>query len=515
MIGTSLPELALIKVSIAFLRAVTPLSVAYCIARPFFRLPLALRFLDIWPISETAFFFLVYLPWRKSLQGSANHPPPRSREDRRILFKRCQENLPEPEKFLSKWFRDAPSSEIKSENVKEFYRWAFLDTAEVTAAHEEELDEYVQGLEKQLGRKLEPGRGKAKCLRLTLDEVDAVHRPLIWFLAVFFVDNASHLHLMYRGFHHHSKPFSLVPSILPARPLTVFTSKRSPVEQLSYWYRPHRSKTRLPVLFLHGIGIGLYPYVPFLAAINKAHDIDDDVGIIAIEILPVSFRLTHKALSRDEMCRQIHIILLRHDVEKFVLISHSYGSVISTHLLHAPSIAPQIASVILVDPVSILLHLPDVAYNFTYREPRGANQLQLWYFASKDLFVAHTLSRSFFWSENILWKEDMIGHRVSIFLSGRDLIVNTPQVWRYLTGSAVPGTDDEQVWTRSAADTASSAVSPPPSSPVGSNGSVERQQPTNESLRVSWYSNLDHAQVFDSTQGVKDLVSEVRRLTKI
>lgn len=45
-------------------------------------------------------------------------------------------------------------------------------------------------------------------------------------------------------------------------------------------------------------------------------------------------------------------------------ISRSYGSVISTHILHTPEVARKIGPVVLVDPVTFLLHLPDVAYNF-------------------------------------------------------------------------------------------------------------------------------------------------------
>lgn len=36
----------------------------------------------------------------------------------------------------------------------------------------------------------------------------------------------------------------------------------------------------------------------------------------------------------------------------------------ATHLLHTPQIANRIGPVLFIDPVSFLLHLPDVAYNF-------------------------------------------------------------------------------------------------------------------------------------------------------
>ena len=50
-------------------------------------------------------------------------------------------------------------------------------------------------------------------------------------------------------------------------------------------------------------------------------------------------------------------------------VSRRYGSVVATHLLKTPNLASMISSVILIDPVSILLHQPDVAYNFVIPVP--------------------------------------------------------------------------------------------------------------------------------------------------
>ncbi len=41
-----------------------------------------------------------------------------------------------------------------------------------------------------------------------------------------------------------------------------------------------------------------------------------------------------------------------------------YGSVVATHLLSTPRVASKIGPVIFIDPITFLLHLPDVAYNF-------------------------------------------------------------------------------------------------------------------------------------------------------
>jgi hypothetical protein len=182
MIGTSWPEYLLIRASVIGLRAVTPLSIGYCIIRPFFHSSYPFNILELYPLLESTFYFLFFLPRKWSLQRPAEHPPLLSRAQRRELFKRCQKTTPEPDAYLSKWFKDAPLEDIKRDNVKEFYNWAFLNSGTWNPEDEEELEECIQGFEKTLGKKFEPGRGKAECLRLTLDPVHMIHRPLIWYL---------------------------------------------------------------------------------------------------------------------------------------------------------------------------------------------------------------------------------------------------------------------------------------------------------------------------------------------
>jgi hypothetical protein len=50
-----------------------------------------------------------------------------------------------------------------------------------------ELEEYVDKFEEYTGHKFEPGYSNAKSLRLTLDKVDMVHRPLVWYLVSYLI----------------------------------------------------------------------------------------------------------------------------------------------------------------------------------------------------------------------------------------------------------------------------------------------------------------------------------------
>jgi hypothetical protein len=144
--------------------------------------PLLPPIITVWLQAEIAFYFFVYLPRRWILQRPATHPSPLPPPERKALFNRCIEQIPDPDRYWAKWFKDAPLSDIKRENVKEFYRWALLNTGVVDPRDEAELEEYVHTLEERTGWKMEPGFGRAKCLRPTLDKVEMAHRSLAWYM---------------------------------------------------------------------------------------------------------------------------------------------------------------------------------------------------------------------------------------------------------------------------------------------------------------------------------------------
>lgn len=184
MIGTSLWDYVFIRSCIFCLHFAAPISALYCVVilvlRPSaYRIPVAL---EIWAVAETLFLLLIYLPRSYTLQQLVTHPPTRSREKRRELFQLCHESIVDPERYLSKWFKGAPLAEIRRENLKEFFCWAFLNKPSYGILEDEELEEYADKMESLLGRKLQPGRGQAISLRLTVDRVKMLHRSILWYL---------------------------------------------------------------------------------------------------------------------------------------------------------------------------------------------------------------------------------------------------------------------------------------------------------------------------------------------
>ncbi|RDL33575.1 uncharacterized protein BP5553_07943 [Venustampulla echinocandica] len=534
MIGTSRLEYGFIRLCIIGLHYLVPIALLYCALNvalygfeaATYRAPLIIESMAL---AEALFFICAYLPYRAYLQREAVHPPAPAPAERKELFRLCNENIPDPEAFLNKWFLGADPADIRRENLKDFFLWAFFNRGGPPGDDDEELEEMVSATEKLLGRPLEPGRGNAKCLRLTLDRVDMLHRSLLWYMCVGFVDFLTCAKLYFHGFRFHRTSLSRFFTLFPFRWQTLLTTHRSPAKHTTYWHRPHTSTTKLPVVFIHGIGIGLYPYTNFLDELNssagvESADPDEQVGIIAIEIMPVSFRVTHHALSRQEMCAEIDQILLKHfsPDQKFVLVSHSYGTVISTHLLKTPSIAKRIGPIMLIDPVSILLHLPDVAYNFTRRKPRRANEHQLYYFASMDMGVSHTLSRHFFWNENVLWKEDLKGRKMTASLGGRDIIVDAKAVGRYLNNVPKSTPNSYRDNALNPVDAEDQPDVEQPVSILGGGGGVETTQDSlldeewksrpwrGSGIEGLWSEDLDHAQIFDTRASRRRLIDVIR-----
>jgi hypothetical protein len=172
-----------ILVCVVVLRAIAPLSIAYTAYRLLYRPhthPL-LWPLEYWAAAETLFYAGFYLYRHSYLQNPTIHPALPSREERRVLADRCLDSIPDYDKYLSKWFYGASLNDIKRDNLKEFFRWAFLNTGIEDPAYDEELEEYVQNLEQKIGRDFERGRSNVKCYRLSIDNASILHRSLWWY----------------------------------------------------------------------------------------------------------------------------------------------------------------------------------------------------------------------------------------------------------------------------------------------------------------------------------------------
>ncbi|KAK7914978.1 alpha beta hydrolase fold family protein [Apiospora marii] len=543
MIGNSLGELLFIRLCILLLQYGTPILLAGlatatalggwdALTHPASEIAIGYVLLD------ALYFLLIWLPWNRRLRDEVDHQPALSHADRRALFLRCEAHVPDFDRYLRLWFLGADPSEIRRDNVRDFVLWAFFDRRPGAESDDEaaEAEDFLDRIEGRLGRELPAGRGRAQGLRLTFDDIEARYRSFVWYVIIGIVDVATHVQLAWRGFEYHALPAAKFAAVLPPRLQSLFARNRSRSGELSYWHRAHTAgPDRKPVVFLHGIGVGLWTYASFLADLGKDVGSGDgdggQVGIIALEIMPISFRLTAAPLGKLDFLDEMERVLAAHGWDQFVLVTHSYGSALATQLLHSDEFSARVDAVVLVDPVTILLHNPDVAFNFTRRRPRLANEWQLWYFASMDPGTAHTLGRHFHWKQNIIWKEELVmkkkaspdtngtlgrnggvvprggdGGRsqqqrnVAVCLAGRDLIVDTLSVAKYLAGN------EDWLPTLGGSDRAEADDTLADMQKQAGYGYLEK-----DGIELLWFDGLDHAQVFDDPKHYDKVKAVIHR----
>ena len=501
-----------IRVSIWCLRAVAPLSLAYCTFRlgtPLY-LPStpAIHVLDIYAGAESLFFLLVYIPRRIWLNEAAPpHLSLSSREERRKTSSRIWEATPDPRPYVSLWFKGVPVEALCREDVKDWLCWGMWNKMDRSLADEEELEEYFSQTERALDHKFPEGHSGNSSMAVTFEPLRMMHRPLIWYsLFVGGADLYTSTSLLLSGYQHYRLPLTRQLSSLPLRPLSLMALHRSPSQAMSYWYLPHTSATHLPILFIHGIGVGLYPYVPFLRELQRLnHQLG--IGTIALEVAPICSRISPPFTSSLETPYEIQSILEHHKWSRCMIISHSYGSVVCAHLLHNPETASLIGPLLFVDPVAFAFHDPHIPWNFLRRRPTTASEIQLQYFASMDPDVAHTLTRRFVWPENSVWREEVEDRaredeksKCTVALSGKDIITNTNIVGRYLTRDR--SKDENVKWCQEPED-------------QRMNDEWKRKEWTgDEPLEVMWFPELNHAEIFDAKEDWARLIEVVQRYSK-
>ncbi|EJT75902.1 hypothetical protein GGTG_05828 [Gaeumannomyces tritici R3-111a-1] len=322
---------------------------------------------------ELLWFLFAYMPFRKLAQRNTTtdctllQPEPLNRAERAAFFAKCMSLVPDMEYFIRKWVQNAHLDDVRRDNVKDWLLWGLFDREGPPGEDDEELEQYISQAEARLGYPIRKGRGECEAIRLSFDPVKMNHRSLFFYLIIWCIDHFTAVFLYLMGFRHYRQKRSKFFRQFPPRPLALLAPKQAAAPgHLSFWARPHRSVTRRPVIFIHGVGVGLFPYMQFFRSIPR------DVGILAVEMMPIAGRLCEAMPSANNIVASIAAALdqLGPDFDDCVLVANSYGTFMTTPLLLSPAVSPKISSLVLADPVAFLLHLPDVAYNFTRRRPR-------------------------------------------------------------------------------------------------------------------------------------------------
>ncbi|KAL7539122.1 hypothetical protein ACHAWF_006308 [Thalassiosira exigua] len=332
---------------------------------------------------------------------------------------------------------------IRKGNMDEFLSWAFFgvrfSAVQLNPSMLAALDNFYAILETKVGLTFEPGTSPDYRPRaFTFEEIKSLYRPYSVYASVALMRAFANCVLYVMGFRH-------------------YTCQRG----LRYWHRPARRRPMErvadpPFLFFHGIAPGGHaPYLPMLfLGVLRGPLSHWDRDVFFFENRAISYALCFDSLSEDDTVHGVSEAVRQHlddaTGRNLTLCGHSFGSCQLTWMMKSPEIEKRVRSLILLDPVSILLSEPDVIVNFLYtrqqidddyarsnsmtgRVIRFLNETKIHLVASSEMFIEHYLRRSFAWYNSEIWLEDIRRDvKVLACLAEHDEIVNTQKIEREL-----------------------------------------------------------------------------------
>ena len=99
--------------------------------------------------------------------------------------------------------------------------------------------------------------------------------------------------------------------------------------------------------------------------------------------------------SHEEHADAVAAILRHHHHQRASIVGQSFGTIAAAWFLKRhPDMVTHIS---LLDPVSLLLFFPDVAFAFLYRFPSTLVEWVIYLVAAREITISYTLHRNFWW----------------------------------------------------------------------------------------------------------------------
>ncbi|GIM02000.1 hypothetical protein Vretimale_6706 [Volvox reticuliferus] len=317
-----------------------------------------------WATAEVAFFIWYCVIYRRlNAQPVPHRPPshvnPRDVFDRFIRDQAAMCQYIDIKDMISKWHWGVPISKLTRDNVADLLCYGFY-----YRSRQQMIDEGMGHLPDQLVSELETAWGVEfrvgpyvpwPLMRHLWEPVRCFYRPLFFYMGVEVLIMLKHVMLLAAGFRPHMcQGMRFYTYGLPATPVTA--TETPPAAAASAAAPTQRANSvgkndggaDAPVLFLHGVGLGLLPYLNFLLRLSSLGR-----PAVAVEVRHLSMRLCTEVPEEDEIVERIAGALQHHGVRQVHVVAHSYGTFMASRLVHLHR--PLVASLTLLDPVRQLL----------------------------------------------------------------------------------------------------------------------------------------------------------------
>jgi pimeloyl-ACP methyl ester carboxylesterase len=359
-------------------------------------------------------FFFIY---NTLLARKANMPmrPERMNRDLIELWQNCLDYSPDgAADWIEGWFYDTPIERLTRQDILQFLAWGSCSTTWdlLTDGSKQQMQTVYALFESRLGHTFperQPGQAPAAFMRFSIEPFEYKFKPTSYYwVCSFMLGLAGKSALVSQG----------------------FTRHRSRV--LNYWMRVPESaeaRMRTPIVFVHGIGVGLIMYMNLIKAL-----LDNDCPVVLVELPFVSSKLgASEVPSISEQVASVEALCIRWGFEKAFFVGHSYGSVMLSWM--AQHLPERIAGLAFIDPVVMMLNLKNVLFNFLYKDDGSDGIADI---IGSELGVNIALRRNFWWYRNILWASDLQKHALPtvVCLSENDEIGPARAVEKHISQHA-------------------------------------------------------------------------------
>uniref|UniRef100_A0A0G4GTA8 AB hydrolase-1 domain-containing protein n=1 Tax=Chromera velia CCMP2878 TaxID=1169474 RepID=A0A0G4GTA8_9ALVE len=431
--------------------------------------------------------------------------------------------------MLSGWFHRSDFEKIRKENVKEWLAWAFFEHSPKSLDTEERRNcqDLMDELERLMEHKFHAGYDpQVKSIRLTMDPLVTMQRPLVFYFVIFFAHLAGWMALYSLGFRYRFVDGHKVHYRLPSQ------NKERKGEEGG----GKEGVRKRPLVFVHGLGIGYLHYARLFWELCRTDEKGNETPMFCLENPNTIMSLGAETGASYKATLKLFSDLLKEEGYKDAcFVGHSFGTITVSWLLrHGGEEGRRlVASTVLIDPITFLLCEPSVAYNFIHKEPETAVELMMNFFVSSELYTANTLGRNFSWSHAVVFFEDLPKGpeaRNAVVLSSEDSIVPAHKVRAYLDES-----NRRYKLERRASGQLSPPLAPAPAVSVESGGAGgglrQRHKPELEregggqgegleeqpqhAVNIVWFQGAHHGQILMRDSDVELIAKEIRRALRV
>ncbi|KNC99413.1 uncharacterized protein SPPG_05654 [Spizellomyces punctatus DAOM BR117] len=404
--------------------------------------------LPIWFVFETAFY--VWMLWQRQRFQAMKDVPGLDNDRRRFMFGRMLKTISQRRfpHFLATQFMwkdcytQLTSEEIEEvymDNVKEWAAWAFFSKPSWKHVLESpngkqlalEGEEMIDNMAFRKGIVFQEGYNeKIRTVTISYNPVEAFPKPLLLYAVVALLEFGARCIFRMLGFQRYPAHRTDLAPDMPERGITYWLRmpKGNTVDARR---RRKREESDLPIVFIHGLGGGLWCYLKF---IGKLWWTQSARPIYLVELPHVSMRLVQSSPDPDTTVRELVAMLRRHAHDSATFIGHSLGSAYVAYMINHTK---AVAGVVMIDPVCFNIYDANLLYNFVHRRPGAggkplkANEFLVYWLVSRELYISQWISRQFLWYRAHCLTSSLPSS-AHIFLAGKDNIIDTSTVKTYL-----------------------------------------------------------------------------------